>query len=115
MSDLLVGVGKGDQLPFGPGAPEELKTYRQVFADETHRHNDDRPLSRRTDEGELALRRLATVTVYQFSFNASCTRRGLLLVEKMRPKSPGATIAPVLLKPGAGTASMLLMGFARFT
>jgi hypothetical protein len=26
MSDLLVGVGKADQLRFGPGASEELKT-----------------------------------------------------------------------------------------
>jgi hypothetical protein len=44
MSELLVGVGKPYQLPFGPRPSEKLKTNRQIFVDETHRNNDDWPL-----------------------------------------------------------------------
>lgn len=62
-SGLLVGIGKPDQLPLAPGPSEQLKANRQIFSDETHRHNDDRPLRSGTDERELALRRLAPVTV----------------------------------------------------
>ena len=63
MSRLLVGVGKPDQLPFAPGASENLKTNRQIFADETHGYNYDWPLRSGADERELALRRLAAVSV----------------------------------------------------
>src|SRR5215471_21556924 len=63
MTDLLVGISKPYQLPFSPGPSEKLKTNRQIFVDETHRNNDDRPLRGRTDERELALWRLAAITV----------------------------------------------------
>ena len=43
---LLVGVGKSDQRPFAPGPSQKLKAHRQIFSDETHRHNDNRPLCR---------------------------------------------------------------------
>ena len=44
--------------------------------------------------------------------------RGLLLVEMMRPKSPGLMIRPVfgsMLPPDEETALRLLMGLAKFT
>src|SRR2546425_2312956 len=49
---LLVGVCKSDQRPFAPGPSQKLKAHRQIFSDETHRHNDNRPLCRRTRSEE---------------------------------------------------------------
>src|SRR5262245_18960363 len=67
-------------------------------------------------DGRILRRNLGTEASvpYQFSFSANCIRRGLLLVETMRPKSPGATINPVLLKVVAEVLR-LLIGLARFT
>src|SRR5947209_20368977 len=69
---LLVGVCKSDQRPFAPGPSQTLKAHRQIFSDETHRHNYNRPRCLRTVKRELALRRLAAVTV---DFRRKCPDR----------------------------------------